>query len=347
MKKILFLFLVSAFVNLLAVDPALDRKSAFYVQFGYGNWSPGSVKNFFSLQQSSNYNSLFNLPYPTSHPLKFNVANSLGTSAAKNLGFGFIFGSKSGGHRGNLSFNMLYTGDNHFGNPYYSKLASASETELGVQVFSLNPIQKGSVQYDHDFYLIPDHKSKWVSGIGLKLGALAQYDTFSGNFTPYTATNSITASSQVADLRIPIKYDVNYRDPSALGILGLVYRLALFPNHEFELGANYYYGRSKTRFTLANLSMITLGEYRIPFQNDYEYKANTDIEGMAYIFGYTYKISHSRSINFFYNLRDLMQTPTKLETRISGASPIFGASGPFQGVRDRSSTFGFQFQVRY
>jgi hypothetical protein len=345
--KIIFILFFLLFTNLNS--SSLDKGSGLILSLGYGNWSPASVKNFFHSQQSFNYGILTNLPFPSIHPFTQNFNTNVDTSNARTPGIGYIFGSKGGGHRGKLFLNYTYTGNEYFSNSVFTKQSmSQNDFNLGIHQYSMNSIQKGTLQYDHDIYLLPDARSNFLNGLGIKIGLMAQYDFFNGKYTPFNSNGTIqTRDIGVVDVKIPIQFDIKYRDPSAYTLIGLVYRFALGNDHEFEINPTYYNGKGRMKSTISNISLVNISQLSIPIENDYEYRARMDIIGMNYYFGYTYKVTRTRFINLFYQYREFTHTPSRIDVKISGVNPLVQSLGMYRAVKDLSSTIGIQFIVKF
>ncbi len=223
--------LFSQSTNVNNIDPALEKSKYFYFEGGYANWEPSAVKNFIKTTESSNLNGTSSI---TNLGKKDRINNFDFSAKARMLSIGFSLPSSNGYHKGNLVFSYISTGSSYLENYLYRQTNLyygnnyLNTNENGYSYSSLGSVSRRYAQYDHDFYLLPDHPSKYLVGLGLKIGFYVEHDSFSprtNNLTQIQSSNTILSNSTsiTNGIGLPIPIKESYDEISLSGILGGTY----------------------------------------------------------------------------------------------------------------------------
>ncbi|HMV78269.1 MAG TPA: hypothetical protein PK453_05085 [Leptospiraceae bacterium] len=358
---IIYLFCILAAVSEISSESAddgksflaADRRTDFYIQASRVNWTPAAGSQFFRMQETRNLEgALFKGSLPLTSGFHFNTGKAESVQAS-SIGAGMHIGSKSGTHRGHLNLQFMESSPRSFNslNYYTSGTAfnsfSANYAELAVQSHSMNSQRRTSLGYDHDFYLLPDHPSRFLTGLGLKVGALMQYDTMSGG---YTSFGSYAASSTAASLNtgnsIPVKNRIKFDDYMGLTLIGLVYRLVLTETQEIELGMNYYRGLSDSR-SVSTVWRSQIYSANIPIPGDFNYRTVSDVQGNSWFAAWILRLTESRSLKLSWFSRILTYDPQRSETKEYGTFFSVKPMGPFSKVQDSINALGLEFQFKF
>ncbi len=332
---------------------AADRRTDFYIQASKVNWTPSAQSQFFRMQETRNLEgALFRGSLPLTSGYHFNTGKAE-TVQASQVGLGMHIGSKSGTHRGNLNLQFMESSPRSFNSlNYYTSGTgyngfSANYAELSVQSQSMNSMRRTSLGYDHDFYLLPDHPSRYLTGLGLKIGALMQYDTMSGGYTTFgNYTASSTAAPINAGNSIPVKNRTKFDDYMGLSLIGLVYRLVLTETQEIELGMNYYRGLSDAR-SVSTVWRSQIYSANIPIPGDFHYRTVSDVQGNSWFAAWILRLTESRSLKLSWFSRTLTYDPSKSEAKEYGTFFSVKPMGPFSKVQDSVNAVGLEFQFKF
>jgi len=348
--------LLSQSTNVTNIDPALEKSKYFYFEGGYANWEPSAIKNFIKTTESSNLNGTSSI---TNLGKKDRINNFDFSAKARMLSIGVSLPSSNGYHKGNLVFSFISTGSSYLENYLYRQTNLyygnnyLNTTENGYSYSSLGSISRRYAQYDHDIYLLPDHPSKYLVGLGLKIGFYIEHDSFSpktNNLTQIQSSSTIFSNSNsiTNGIGLPVPIKESYDEISLSGILGGTYRIATLPNQEFEANALYYNGYGRIYETSSYNNYISNGEMLFPIAGTDKYKSRTEIEGTNYSVSYLFKITDFRNLKFFVSERDVNHRTTKLDvvsnpTTYQSLPPY----GPYPSVTDKLRMIGFQFQIKF
>lgn len=337
------------------IDPALEKDKYFYIEGGYANWEPSAVKTHLRLSESSNFNGV---PANASLGKKDRVNSFEFSSAARFVSLGIALPSQSGFQRGKFLLSYLSSGFGYLDNFFYrstnfnyiSNYINTQET--GISQYSLGTVKRYTAQYDHDFYFLPDHPSKYLVGMGIKIGVNLEYDTFSPSYRSLsliqnTVSISPTQVSQSGNSPL-LRNSEMYDEVSGSGILGFTYRLATLPNQELELNSLYYSGYGRVYQTSTFNQFISVGSELFPIRITDDTKGRTEVEGKSFYFSYLFKITEMRNIKFFIMDKSMNHRVVKLDTISTPESfPTFEGFGPYPDVTDRLRSIGIQFQIKY
>lgn len=338
-----------------SIQPALEKDKYFFIDGGYANWEPSAVKAHLRLSEASNFNGIF----PNSNLGKKDRLNSFDfSSTARTIGLGIVVPSKNGFHRGKFSISYTGTGSGYLENLFYRStnfnyLTNFLNTqESGISQYSLGSVKRYTAQYDHDFYFLPDHASKYLVGIGIKFGINLEMDTFSPKSRTLSFVQSTVSIGSNQDTRIgnslPLQSSEMYDQISGTGILGFTYRLATFPNQELELNSSYYSGNGRIYQTATYNQYVSVGTELFPIRISDDIKGRTEVEGRSFSFSYLFKISEMRNIKIFIMDKSMNHRFVRLETISSPRSlPVFEGLGPYPDISDRIRTVGLEFQIKF
>jgi hypothetical protein len=353
---LLYLPLFPQSTNIPNIDPALEKSKYFYFEGGYANWEPSAVKNFIKTTESSNLNGTSSI---TNLGKKDRINNFDFSTKARMLSIGVSLPSSNGYHKGNLVFSYISTGSSYLENYLYRQTNLyygnnyLNTNENGYSYSSLGSVSRRYAQYDHDFYLLPDHPSKYLVGLGLKIGFYVEHDSFSprtNNLTQIQSSNTILSNSTsiTNGIGLPIPIKESYDEVSLSGILGGTYRIATLPNQELEANAMYYSGYGRIYETSSYNNYISNGETLFPVAGTDKYKSRTEIEGTNYSVSYLFKITDFRNLKFFVSERDVNHRTTKIDVVSSPTTyPSLPPYGPYPSVNDKLRMIGFQFQIKF
>jgi hypothetical protein len=338
------------------IDPALDKSKHVYVEIGYANWESASIKNFFKSIESSNFNGRSESSLLGKRD---RIQSNSFSTLARAFSLGISLPSSNGFHKGNLAIGYMTTSNSYLDTLFYKQTnlvygnSYLNNTDFGITLSSIGSISKYSMQYDHDIYLIPDHTSKYLVGLGIKLGLYIEHGTFSPKTISISNTESnlsiLGSQTRLNGNGYPIPLRENYDDYSGTGIFGGVYRLATFPNQELEISGLYYKGygkiyQSSRYYTYAPIS----DDLFFPIQNTEKYISNTDVEGRLYSFSYLFKLTDFRSLKLFILQKDMNYRTTRIELKSNLDSLIaLPPLGPIPDVTEKIRSIGFQFQIKY
>lgn len=337
----------------------LDRKKNFYVQLGKAEWKSGSLGNMYNVQRTRGVNTLLALPYDSSSfPVHGGTPSALD---AKALTFGIKLGS-SARHRANLMLRYVTTDDLKY-SAFAREQSSIDLLFLRVQSFEnrlemtkANPLKRGLFQYDHDIYLLPDHPSKFLQGLGIKLGLALQGDNVKGTTTPWgnvtsTTTGSLfsfggsTAPTSTTSFIYPIPSKFDQTDYAGYLILGLSYRLALAKNQELDFSYSILNGKangSSVQTSYALLSGV------IPYQVGTKTTYEGAVTGNAVNLGYSYFFNEKFFMRASYETRDLSYKLEHLKTKaVSGTSSPYRDYGPYPTYKDSIKYYTVEFAYRF
>lgn len=338
------------------IDPALDKSKFFYLELGYANWEPASIKNFFKSIESSNFNGRSESSLLGKRD---KIQSNSFSTLARTFSLGISLPSSNGFHKGNLAIGYMTTSNSFLDTLFYKQnnfvygSTYLNNTELGITSYSLGSISKYSMQYDHDIYLIPDHTSKYLVGLGIKIGLSIEHGMFSPKSISISTTDSnqsiLGSQTRLNGNGYPIPLRENYDDYSGTGILGGVYRLATLPNQELEISGLYYKGYGKIYQTSRYYTYTPIStDLFFPIQNTENYTSNTDVKGRLYSFSYLFKLTDYRSLKLFVLQKDMNYRTTRIELESNLDSLIaLPPLGPFPDVTEKIRSIGFQFQIKY
>jgi hypothetical protein len=339
-----------------SIDPALDKAKHFFVEFGYANWEPSSVKTFFKTGESSNFNGRSDSSFIGKKD-KVNL-NSF-SAVARVFSLGVTLPSSNGSYRGNFLLGYMSTSNSYLENSNYKQTnlvygnSYLNTTDIGIAQYTLGTISKYSMQYDHDIFLIPDHPSKYLIGLGLKLGAYLEHDTFSPKNYSFSSTeNSLSIPTSQIKLNgnsYPIPLQEKYDEYTGAGLIGGVYRLAIVPNQELEVSGSYYNGSSKIyQISRFNTYLPFSDDVLYPVQNTEKYSSNSDVQGRLYNFSYIFKLTDYRSLKLFILDKEMNHRITSVDLK-SNPDSFFRISplGALPDTTEKIRSIGFQFQIKY
>ena len=353
---ILNLPLFSQSSNTPGIEPALEKSKYFYFEGGYANWESSAVKNFIKTTESSNLNGTSSI---TNLGKKDRINNFDFSAKARMLSFGVTLPSSNGYHKGNLVFSYISTGSSYLENYLYRQTNLyygnnyLNTNETGYSYSSLGSVSRRYGQYDHDIYLLPDHPSKYLVGLGLKIGFYIEHDSLSpktNNVAQIQSSNTFlsNSTSTTNGIGLPIPIKESYDEISLSGILGGTYRIATLPNQELEANAMYYSGYGRIYETSSYYNYISYGDNLIPIAATDKYKSRTEIEGTNYSVSYLFKITDFRNLKFFVSERDVNHKTTKIEVESSPTTyQSLPPYGPYPNVSDKLRMIGFQFQIKF
>lgn len=335
----------------------LDRKKNFYVQLGKAEWKSGSLGNMYSVQRSRAVNTLLALPFDSSSfPVHGGTPSYLD---AKALTFGIRLGS-SARHRANLMLRYVTTDDLKYSTAAREQanidllFLRVQSFENRIEMTKANPLKRGLFQYDHDIYLLPDHPSKFLQGLGIKVGFALQGDNVKGNTTPYGNVSSVTApslfsfssgSTSTNSFIYPIPGKFDQTDYSGYVILGLSYRLALAKNQELDFSYSILNGKAngssvQTSYALFNGNL----PYQVGTKTTYE----GAVTGNAVNLGYSYFFNEKFFVRAGYETRDLSYKLEHLKTKaVSGTSSPYKDYGPYPTYKDSIKYYTVEFAYRF
>lgn len=337
----------------------LDRKKNFYVQLGQAEWKSGTLGNMYNVQSSRAVNTLLALPYDSSSfPLYAGTPSALD---AKALTFGIRLGS-SPRHRANLMLRYVTTDDLKYSAAAREQsnidllFLRVQSFENRIEMTKANPLKRGLFQYDHDIYLLPDHPSKFLQGLGVKLGLALQGDNVKGNSTPFGNLSSTTSSSLFSfggtsaptstnSFIYPIPSKFDQTDYVGYLILGLSYRLSVAKNQELDFSFSLLNGKAngssvQTSYALLNGTL----PYQVGTKTTYE----GAVTGNALNVGYSYAFNEKFSVRASYETRDLSYKLEHLKTKaVSGTSSPYKDYGPYPTYKDSIKYYTLEFAYRF
>jgi len=339
-----------------SIEPALDKAKHIYLELGYSQWEPSALKTFFKTGESSNYNGGSNSSLLGK---KDKVSLNSFSTVARVFNLGITLPSSSGSHKGNFSIGYMSTSNSYLDSIHFRQTnlvygnSYLNTSDTNFSVYSLGSIHKYSMQYDHDFYLIPDHPSKYLVGLGIKVGVYAEHDTFSSKSYSFGSTEN---ELSIPDSQLkqngsgyPIPQQEKYNEYLGSGLIGGVYRVATLPDQELEIAGTYYDGSSKIyQISRFNTYLPNSNNLLYPIQNTEKYSANSEIQGRFYIFSYIFKLTDFRSFKLFISDRDMNHRVSSIDTKSNPNSILnFSPLGPFPDTSEKIRTIGFQFQFKF
>ncbi len=338
------------------IDPALEKSKYFYFEGGYANWESSAVKNFIRNSESSNLNGTSSI---TNLGKKDRLNNFDFSAKARMFSIGIALPSSNGHHKGNLIFSYITTGSSYLENYFYRQTNLyygnnyLNTNENGYSYSSLGAVSRRYGQYDHDIYLLPDHPSKYLVGLGIKIGLYIEHDSFTSKTNTISQVQSsttfvATSTNPTNGFGLPIPIKESFDEVSLSGILGGTYRIATVPNQELEANAMYYSGYGRIYETASYNNYISNAGTLIPITGTDKFTSRTEVEGTNYTLSYLFKITDFRNLKFFISERDVNHKTTKIDVVSNLSSyPSLPPYGPYPNVSDRLRMIGFQFQIKF